>query len=789
MPAIFIAMNKFKKITLCFGIVSIISGPIIFGFAQKTNAEATSCVGGILIGYLKGLKDIIGVPVNSKAATNVSGQTTGQTVQRCIIEPLVITLARAILSNFTAQTVNWINHGFQGSPLYVTNLEGFLADTADQAIGNYIEGLGPIGKIICSPFDLQLRLSLGIQYSAGANGFYQEIGCRLTDIQQNVQQAFTSGVFGRDGWDNWLRLTAEPQNNIYGAYIRAVDNLGGLVSNRVNTAVKKLDFGSGFLSSEKCVQWSDGAVSGGNPQSYDEAVAQNEPVCLKSVIETPGSLIEDQLSHTLGQQVTNIGLAKDIDAILNALVGQLINQVLGPGGLLGATNSGQSGSGSAVQRSINKTVDQIIAENKKAQALEQGFLATGQTETSFCADFKRNVYAGDKGNASAVSDNSLVFVKIGGLGNYIPAKKPNGAQWTVADYNSVSTFCQNVNITNPLNTANQSFNDQINNAVDSLGIGNETFSQNLSLNQPASQSSNQFAAVTADKAVDGVQTNSDYIMPAITGFEENPWWQVTLEKNSLVESVKIYKVVTTYAAALGTFRIILYDKNRNALWTSERIQTTEQSTIPLVVPVGKIGQIVRIQRLDGAQYLQLAEVEVYGKSAGGSASDVGASAETAEPFAVTFENAVANTVSMRCTISQIACPSGAADINVSFSANKPKTNLKVSVRLEKKVGENYYPENVATIFPSFTAVIKERTGTAEPAGPFDIRFLPASGADRKVLFYENLSFSVGKFPTITYSITPSRVGCYQPNYNVITVIEDNDGGVWVQKTPIAISCN
>ena len=378
--------------TLVVGLltVGILTGSIFFGFAQKVEAGTSDCLAGILAGKLAGLKakmktvaSAVGmnVPTNSKAAnakidansdiaSNTSGQTQGFTVQRCIVEPLVTTMARVALNKFTAQTVKWINSGFKGSPLYVTNPQGFLTDIADQSLGQFINGLGEIGQILCSPFDFQLRLSLNLQYSAPQ--FYEEIGCRLTDIQQNVQRAFTGGSFGKNGWDNWLKLTAQPQNNPYGAYIKAVNSLDTRIATRQSSQTKQLDWGKGFLSSQRCAE-----------EVMNQSTGEME--CLRTEIETPGSLIEDQLSETLGQKVKNVGLAKDIDAIIGALINQMINQVMGGvGGLLGASrpSGGQTprgggqplagGGQSMVDRGNNATVANILDDINQSQNLPNG---------------------------------------------------------------------------------------------------------------------------------------------------------------------------------------------------------------------------------------------------------------------------------------------------------------------------------------------------------------------------------------------------------------------------------
>lgn len=454
---------------------AIAAGGALFGFAPEARAGTSDCLAGVLAGKLLGTTAVLktkasgvgmNVPTNSKAANdkldanskiagNTSGQTQGFTVQRCIVEPLVTTMARSLLNTFTAQTVRWINSGFKGSPLYVTNPQGFLTDIADQTLGQFIQGLGPIGQILCSPFDYQLRLSLNIQF--GPSDYYQEIGCRLTDIQQNIQRTFTGGSWGQNGWDSWLELTATPQHNVYGAYIRSVDLLGSQIAGKQEIASKQLDWGKGFLSSTKCTEYATEA-----DEAADTGLSAGD--CKQSEIETPGSLIEDQLSETLGQQVRNVGLAKDIDAILNALVNQMINQVMGGvGGLLGGGGRSSTYRAGGIRnyqggyyptspnQNYGTGVLGAVTENRLSQNLPEGVLPTNFTPTQFCQTFRNNLYFRDttdntiKTKVGTVVNGRLVHAEVAVTSYKVVDGKT--VPWTIDDYNNVSLFCRNAAIT------------------------------------------------------------------------------------------------------------------------------------------------------------------------------------------------------------------------------------------------------------------------------------------------------------------------------------------------------
>ncbi len=531
--------NNLKQKT--FGILAtllLIVGPFLTALPNGAHADS-SCLAGILATKGKQLaqgvaNQIQAVPTydsaNHSANSETAGQTTGFTIQRCIVEPLVTIMARSLLDNFTAQTVNWINNGFSGSPLYVTNLQGFLADAADQAAGTFIEGLGPIGSIVCSPFDFQLRISLGIQYSRP--DYYQYVGCRLSDIQKNVQRAFTTGVFGKNGWDNWLNLTVTPQNNIYGSYLQAVNTVDARIAGVQFRLTKQLDFGKGFLS------------------SVDPKTGK---------ITTPGSLIEDQLSNTLGEQVHRVGLAKDLDAILGALVGQLINQVLGGvGGLAGAsTPSYDNGGQSAVDKALKSSSDQIISENNQAKNLPDGLYvngigptgANGPTGLQFCNEFNKNIYGVDTPTNTQPTLTSPVLVKINGVvsktASYTPTVKIGAdnttTKWTVANYNNVVLYCKNIDKTTSIANGTNEFIDGNNSVTAPVVTKPATQAPpDRSINLNSAKLNQSYVGIDGDGRTYGPQNAvGGYSFSWTSGGPAPHWWSAALNQSDKVQIIKV----------------------------------------------------------------------------------------------------------------------------------------------------------------------------------------------------------------------------------------------------------
>lgn len=220
-----------------------------------------------------------------------------------LIECITKALARIAIQQITAQTVNWINSGFEGQPAFVQDFEKFFTDVADQAAGEFIQGSDL--AFLCSPFQLQVRIAIAQSYARRSAGVSQS--CTLSDVVDNVE-GFINGDFSQGGWPGLISFTTVPSNNPFGAYVGAQVQLGDKILLDTANAERQISPG-GFFSQEKC----------------DPPGSQN------CVIVTPGSTIEASLSTALNANIEELQLADSIDEILSALLNSLITNVLQKG--------------------------------------------------------------------------------------------------------------------------------------------------------------------------------------------------------------------------------------------------------------------------------------------------------------------------------------------------------------------------------------------------------------------------------------------------------------------------
>lgn len=280
---------------------------------------------------------------SAAANTITAGVQESVFIKEWTLDGIAWGLAKIALQEVTGSIVQWIGSGFQGSPSFVTNIEGFLLDIADQAAGDFIYG-SELG-FLCSPFELDVRLALELHY---LNSRDFQVQCTLSDVIGNIDN-FISGSFTEAGWEGWFEMAVTPSNNLYGAYAMAEHELGIRIRSAQGGELSLLNFGEGFLSWEDC----------------EVDPMYGEEVC--SVV-TPGQVIEEQLQSSLGFGQESLIVADEIDEIIGALFVELAQQAItGARGLLGVSGGSWNGGGSYVsQLGVEENYDGFVDDSRNA---------------------------------------------------------------------------------------------------------------------------------------------------------------------------------------------------------------------------------------------------------------------------------------------------------------------------------------------------------------------------------------------------------------------------------------
>jgi hypothetical protein len=247
-----------------------------------------------------------------------------------VLDPLAWALSKAVLQSVVHSTVNWVNNGFNGSPAFVTNLGTTLLQVSNTQADSFLRQLTTNGSIH-SPFQGVVASIVGASYNRSTNGgFFASNPYTLNKVTKN-DSAFLRGNFIQGGGLNTLFAEVmNPANNPAGATMIASAGLTGQVSNAVTTRNKELDWSKGINAFRgKC----------GAP---GKTILNLIDPCLGASIKTPGAVIMSGLEKSLGSGIDTLVNAHTFDEIIGSVLSQLINQVVGNGGLSGASDKPSS---------------------------------------------------------------------------------------------------------------------------------------------------------------------------------------------------------------------------------------------------------------------------------------------------------------------------------------------------------------------------------------------------------------------------------------------------------------
>ncbi|MDP2788697.1 MAG: hypothetical protein Q8O46_01415 [bacterium] len=237
-----------KLISSILIIVTLAPSLIIFATPQKAEAQtgpgvATSDLTGNILKTIGNLF-ALDTKVTGKSSLILQVREFAKTVLRESLKAA----ARRALAEMTKSTVNWINSGFHGQPLFLTNPKSFFKDVGETQIKDLVRVIG---------YD-SYRYPFSRYYLTNTIGDYKRT------LQDNVQYSFSKITsdraqlqnyrhnFGTGGWDGFLLSTQYSQNNVFGFELTINDVLSSRIQNETNKVKDTLQEGQGFLSPQTC---------------------------------------------------------------------------------------------------------------------------------------------------------------------------------------------------------------------------------------------------------------------------------------------------------------------------------------------------------------------------------------------------------------------------------------------------------------------------------------------------------------------------------------------------------
>ncbi len=804
---------------------------------EAFGAGAFSCIFNAL-GLLGGLNSLFSgaagfgtsVPVNvvnisttERNTGKAASEMEKQNVVTCVLNALVWDFANTMIREFTASVVDWINRGFDGSPSFVTDPQGFFADVGDQVLGQWIEDLGPIGQILCSPFDLQIRLALGLGYLSRRRDV---VRCRLSDVQKNIYNAFTGGQWGADGWSNWISIS-QPMNNSYGVYIYSSDNIATNIAKKMGYQKDELAWGGGFLSYKTCV------------------ASREDGTCVKHEISTPGAVIENQLNNALGSSQRRLEVADSVNEIMEALINQAVGQIfkLGGGGLRGMSESSTYYNGRSY---VSSLMDGYQSQLESGQVLPpKGVVCDGTIyKVNTVNDVVEKAIAGrwerdSRGIIIEYRDTSYTQRTLGGYKKCVamtPLDKNSGLERECYSYETDTTVkfpsvpdqtaaqfedqivkgCANLNSQAAANEAAlkqlAEMGQEISAPGQTPGAGSvpaQPKKENLALSKEVTMSSRltHQSYFTPDKAVDGQtqtcvatggnEANSTFAFPAATRLTETeikggvkPFIQIDLGKQKNIEEINIFAPYN-YNNSLGcadyiqNFDLKIYTENIASVRNQANL-SANALYLKNITPFKSVynppiqARYIRLEGTNsgaGAYDLFIGEIEVWGTEIADAQSGGAPSSAPQSSARITSSDVPNRDVYP----SPSATQGWVIENPITISSAEPIPQLNVEISLEKIDGTATTSENLNRVFKALSLermidpnqatpeIISPASGQTLQSKPFNF---PVPSTTLKVFYLREKA---------TFVETSSADTNSYGTYRLVTTIKESSSNLLVGK--------
>ncbi len=356
--------GPYKKIITALMIIAVLfmaESPVFF--TPKKAEAASSILKGIGTGLVGcaasyGVGAVVGL-VESLLGTEVDTKDKNQqqsTFKDTCLDPIAKGIAQQLLKDLTQETLNWINSGFKGSPLFVQNTGDFLLNVGKEQVGGYVAQIGfnggkfPFGKDTA-------RAIVHSWFQGGQNYLDNNAAYSLNKYIGDHQEHAFANNFNVGGWDAFIAQSFFPGNNPIGfqfeaaKVIQPISDSVSLANTKPGELLTELNQNKGFLNIKKCVaptDYQDPAdntdtdwnlttateQSNNNPNDQDTQDAiewLRWHTCQRWETQTPGNAIADKLTTALNIPENNLLNAKDLNDSLTAIFDALASQLFSEG--------------------------------------------------------------------------------------------------------------------------------------------------------------------------------------------------------------------------------------------------------------------------------------------------------------------------------------------------------------------------------------------------------------------------------------------------------------------------
>lgn len=362
-------LNKIKKVN------SMMSKELKARLCNLVTGAAQGSAGTVI--EVNNLTDAIDKIIDCDAAANKSyDKYTKEAVEdlktdeekreliRTCFNGIAYTLAKNQLTSIAKNTLNWVNSGFSGDPVYVQNVTLALQNVERSIVEPAIEELsygafpwgntfiqsrierianrssytGDTGLLSRTASDLANYIKTDFKYNSELSELDNQ-RIRAESAVRTFANDFSSG-----GWTGWLSMIINDNNNYLGYQSRASRVLQEKVEEQQKALQSELEQNDGYYNQTECVWWQAYKEDGTPMRTQDsghgvfsDTKQGDYDVCVKYDTITPGSNIKTRVDTTLGIPERQLEIADDINDVLNSVFSVLLS-VLQDQGLPGLSS-------------------------------------------------------------------------------------------------------------------------------------------------------------------------------------------------------------------------------------------------------------------------------------------------------------------------------------------------------------------------------------------------------------------------------------------------------------------
>lgn len=313
----------------------------------------------------KNEKETIDMKVLDIALKNNQDEIAAASFREECLNGIAVTLAKNQLSAMTKYTMNWVNSGFNGDPLFVRNVDSLMYSIENRILEEQTNLFKDPANLADYPYGRDFARS-AINAKQSFDNFQDSMKSDLTDyLTPGATTESFANDFSEGGWDGWLALTQRSQNNPLGFLIEQSENLVQKQTTATQNTKDELNRGGGVLDQKKCIQY----------YPYDPVKDKDNPVnangnrlrCAKYETVTPGSVIKSKVDTYINSPERQLELARTINDALNALFSALIykfqNQGLSSLGSSVNDYAGTATAGFGVNQVLDSNGNSILVAN------------------------------------------------------------------------------------------------------------------------------------------------------------------------------------------------------------------------------------------------------------------------------------------------------------------------------------------------------------------------------------------------------------------------------------------